>query len=144
VSDERPRIGSVIAFSIGSLEITAVVLAVVGVVVALLTVVQAEVVDALVVLSVPVFEASLPALAHRFVPGSAHLVRVLACVMMLTWVGLSLGTVGYLFVPTVATMIVVAVWSGRQRREALRQAILTEQRRQRRVGRRSRRKRPTP
>lgn len=131
-------------FSIGSLEVIAFVLALVGVAVALLTVVRAGLGDALVILSVPVIEAALPPVVHRIAPGSAHLVRVLACMMMLTWVGLSLAAVGYLFVPAAVAMVIVAVWSGRQRRAAVVRAAIAAQRRQKRGGQKARRKRAAP
>jgi len=143
---ERPRFGSLIAFSIGSLEITALVLAVAGAAVALLTVNKAGIGSGLVVLWVPILEAALPPTIHRFAPGSAHVVRVLACVMMLSWIGLNMGgasEVVYLFIPAAVVMVVVAAWSGRQRREALRQAIIAAQRRQRKGGQKTRKKRST-
>lgn len=135
---ERPRFGTTIGFSIGSLEITALVLAAVGVAVALLTV---NTNGFVVILVGPVLEAALPPIVHRFAPRSAHVVRLLACVMMLTFIGLSPAAVGYLFIPAAAVMVIVAVWSGRQRREALRQAVVVAQRRQRRGGQKGRKKR---
>jgi hypothetical protein len=138
MSAERPRFGSTIGFSIGSLEITALVLAVVGAAIAWSTV---NMTGFGVILLGPLVEAALPPIVHRFAPGSAHIVRLLACVMMLTFIGLSPSEVGYLFIPAAAVMVVVAWWSGRKRREALRQALLAAQRRQRRGGQKGRRKR---
>lgn len=136
---ERPRLGSVIAFSIGSLEITALALAIVGAAAALYTVNMA---GFGVILLGPLLEAALPPIVHRFASGSAHVVRLLACVMMLTFIGLAPAAVGYLFIPAATAMLVVAVWSGRQRREAVRKAVLVDQRRQRRGGQKGRTKRP--
>jgi hypothetical protein len=101
--------------TIGQLEIVAVVLAALA---GLYSIVTTEQMTArlAVVLIAPAFEAAVPLGARVVAPARLHSARVIAALLVAFYVAFApIGIDNYLYLPAVATLLVVIVLSNRER-----------------------------
>jgi len=101
--------------TIGQLEIVAVVLAALAGLYSIFTTDQMTARLA-VVLIAPAFEAAVPLAARVVAPARLHSARVIAALLVAFYVAFApIGIDNYLYLPTVATLIVVVTLSNRAR-----------------------------
>ena len=101
--------------SIGGLEIAAVVFAALAGAYSIVTTEQVSPRLAIVLLA-PTLEAALPLLARALTPSRLHSSRVIAALLVAFYVAFApIGIDNYLYLPAVATLLVVIVLSNRER-----------------------------
>lgn len=101
--------------TIGGLEIAAVVFAALAGLYSIVTTDQMTLRLAVVLLA-PTVEAALPLLARVVAPRRLHSARVIAALLVAFYVAFApIGIDNYLYLPTVATLIVVVTLSNRAR-----------------------------
>ena len=101
--------------TIGALEIAAVVFAALAGLYSIVSTGQMTVRLALVLLA-PSLEAALPLAARVVSPGRLHSARVIATLLVVFYVAFApIGIDNYLYLPAVATLLVVIVLSNRER-----------------------------